>query len=99
MWDDEPSPWDIGDDAPADGAAAEGGDGTAPAAASDDKKGAAAAAADGPFDWRAANLAKCDPPHYTRHWVRPLFLNYRYIYDYRYDSKVDDFQCFSVGWE
>ena len=67
--DDEPT-WDLGgdDDTPADGTA-EGGDATAGDVA-------APVVPSGPRE-------KCDPPHYTYHWVRPLFLNYRYLYDYR----------------
>ncbi|OXU29854.1 hypothetical protein TSAR_003024 [Trichomalopsis sarcophagae] len=84
MWDDEPSPWDIDEPAPAaEGEAA--GDGTAAPAA-------AAAATDEKYDWRAAKLPKAPPPHYTLHWVRPLVLNYRYIYDYRqnyYNDVID----------
>lgn len=77
MWDDEPSPWDTDEPAAAEEGEAAAGDGTAAPAA----KGAAAA--EEKYDWRAANLPKADLPHYTLHWVRPLVLNYRYIYDYR----------------
>ncbi|EFN60275.1 Flightin [Camponotus floridanus] len=37
-------------------------------------------------------LEKLEPPHYNHHWVRPLFLNYDYLYDYRknyYDDVID----------
>ncbi|XP_012061453.1 PREDICTED: flightin [Atta cephalotes] len=37
-------------------------------------------------------LLKLEPPHYNHHWVRPLFLNYAYLYDYRknyYDDVID----------
>ncbi|XP_046411342.1 flightin isoform X1 [Neodiprion fabricii] len=82
MWGDEPAPWDTPDtEAPA--ATGEGGEG-APAA-----DGAAAEEAPA-FSWRG--LPKCDPPKYTLHWVRPLFLNYDYLYDYRknyYDDVID----------
>ncbi|XP_058797390.1 flightin [Phymastichus coffea] len=84
MWDDEPSPWDV-DETPAaagDEAAAAGGEAGAPAAA--------AAAPEAGFDWRT--MPKADPPKYTYHWVRPLFLNYGYIYDYRqnyYNDVID----------
>lgn len=27
-----------------------------------------------------------EPPKYNQHWVKPVFLNYEYIYDYRYIS-------------
>ncbi|XP_014218158.1 flightin [Copidosoma floridanum] len=43
-----------------------------------------------PFDFRV--LPRCDPPKYTLHWVRPLFLNYGYLYDYRqnyYNDVID----------
>ncbi|XP_014236417.1 flightin [Trichogramma pretiosum] len=83
MWDDEPAPW--GDDAPAAEAGA-----AAPDAAAEGAP--AAAAEEGPWNWRTANLPKADPPHYTTHWVRPLYLNYRYIYDYRqnyYNDVID----------
>ena len=74
MWDDEPSPWDTEEPAAADGGAAgAGGDGAAATEAAPEEK----------WDYRKANLPKADPPHYTLHWVRPLYLNYRYIYDYR----------------
>ncbi|KAJ8686167.1 hypothetical protein QAD02_021961 [Eretmocerus hayati] len=89
MWDDEAAPWDVDDGAAGEAAAGEGGaeGGEAGAGAP------AAAAAEGPWNFREANLPKADPPHYTYHWVRPLFLNYRYIYDYRqnYYNDVIDF--------
>lgn len=28
-------------------------------------------------------FAKAPKPEYTLHWVRPLFLNYRYLWNYR----------------
>lgn len=73
--DDEPAPWDMGgdDEAPA----WDSGAGDTTAASTD------AAAADVPVV-PSGPREKCDPPHYTYHWVRPLFLNYRYLYDYRY---------------
>lgn len=72
MWDDEPAPW--GDDDTATGEAT-GGTEEAPAAD---------AAPAERFDWKKANLPKADPPEYTLHWVKPLYLNYRYLYDYRF---------------
>ena len=30
-----------------------------------------------------SGFAKAPKPKYTLHWVRPLFLNYHYLYDYR----------------
>lgn len=82
MWDDEPAPWDIGDETPADQAAEEGAAEGAPA------EGAAAAPAEKP----KIKLEKIEPPHYNHHWVRPLFLNYAYLYDYRqnyYNDVID----------
>ncbi|XP_053975379.1 flightin [Hylaeus volcanicus] len=82
MWaDDDAAPWDMGDDTtqeqPAEGeAAAEG----APA------DGAAAP------EKPKLTLLKLEPPHYNHHWVRPLFLNYAYLYEYRknyYDDVID----------
>lgn len=72
MWDDEPAPWDI-EDTPAEE--------TAEGAAA----GAAEGAADGaaPAEKPKIKLEKIEPPHYNHHWVRPLFLNYDYIYEYR----------------
>lgn len=75
MWDDEPAPWDTEESAPAteEGAAAEG---EAPA------EGAAS-------EKPVLKLEKIEPPHYNHHWVRPLFLNYAYLYDYRYVSRIE----------
>lgn len=71
MWaDDEPAPWDIEEtpeEKPAEEAAAEG------APASDAPPG----------EKPKIKLEKIEPPHYNHHWVRPLFLNYAYLYDYR----------------
>ncbi|XP_077270692.1 flightin [Temnothorax americanus] len=75
--DDEPSPWDI--EEPAAEAVAEGAGEGAPAEA---------ATTDRPV----LKLLKLEPPHYNHHWVRPLFLNYAYLYDYRknyYDDVID----------
>ncbi|CAD6232764.1 GSCOCG00012234001-RA-CDS [Cotesia congregata] len=39
-----------------------------------------------------AKLDKAPKPKYTLHWVRPLFLNYRYLYEYRqiyYNDVID----------
>ncbi|KYN45195.1 Flightin [Trachymyrmex septentrionalis] len=77
MWTDEPAPWDIEEPAPE--ASAEGAAEGAPAEA---------AATDKPV----LKLLKLEPPHYNHHWVRPLFLNYAYLYDYRknyYDDVID----------
>lgn len=70
MWDDEPAPWDTGDE-PAPPAGAEGAGEGAPA------EGAATT------ERPVLKLLKLEPPHYNHHWVRPLFLNYAYLYDYR----------------
>jgi hypothetical protein len=72
MWDDEPSPWDAQDSiAIEETKAGEVSDGTANTTPLE------------AWDFRKANLPKADKPHYTLHWVRPLYLNYRYLYDYR----------------
>lgn len=68
MWDDEPAAWDTGEPAPEAGA--EGAADGAPA------EGAAP-------ERPVLKLEKIEPPHYNHHWVRPLFLNYAYLYDYR----------------
>ncbi|XP_012279045.1 flightin [Orussus abietinus] len=83
MFDDEPPAWDIGDDT-TETPAAEGGE-AAPA------EGAEAAAA-GDGTGKPYRLEKLTPPEYNHHWVRPLFLNYGYLYDYRrhyYDDVID----------
>lgn len=72
MWaDEEAAPWDLEETPAAEteegGAPAEGGEG-----------GEAA-----PGEKPKIKLEKIEPPHYNHHWVRPLFLNYGYIYDYR----------------
>ena len=81
MWaDDEPAAWDLDDtpaEEPAEGAPAEEAAATGDAASTDKPK---------------VKLEKLEPPHYNHHWVRPLFLNYAYIYDYRknyYDDVID----------
>ncbi|GAB1859451.1 Flightin [Camponotus japonicus] len=77
MWDDEPAPWDIEEPQPA--AAAEGTTEGAPAEGAAPEK-------------PVLKLEKLEPPHYNHHWVRPLFLNYDYLYDYRknyYDDVID----------
>lgn len=68
MWDDEPAAWDIEETAPE--AAAEGAAEGAPAEGAAPEK-------------PVLKLEKIEPPHYNHHWVRPLFLNYAYLYDYR----------------
>lgn len=68
MFDDEAAPWDIEEPAPEE---AEGAAEGAPA------EGAAAP------ERPVLKLLKLEPPHYNHHWVRPLFLNYAYLYDYR----------------
>lgn len=72
MWgDDEPAAWDLDDtpaEEPAEGAPAEEAAATGDAASTEKPK---------------VKLEKLEPPHYNHHWVRPLFLNYAYIYDYR----------------
>ncbi|XP_011171429.1 flightin [Solenopsis invicta] len=77
MWDDEPAPWDAEEPAPA---AADGAAEGAPA------EGAPAT------EKPVLKLLKLEPPHYNHHWVRPLFLNYAYLYDYRknyYNDVID----------
>lgn len=79
MWDDEPAPWDIPDETPAEEGAGEGAEGAAPAEGAVEEK-------------PKITLLKLDPPKYNHHWVRPLFLNYDYLYDYRknyYDDVID----------
>ncbi|XP_043465517.1 flightin [Leptopilina heterotoma] len=81
--DDEPPAWDIGGDEEAPAWDVGGGDDTAAAGGG--------AVADAPVV-PSGPREKCDPPHYTLHWVRPLFLNYRYLYDYRqnyYNDVID----------
>lgn len=68
MWDDEAAPWDV--EEPAAEAGAEGAAEGAPAEAAATEK-------------PVLKLLKLEPPHYNHHWVRPLFLNYAYLYDYR----------------
>ncbi|XP_071571716.1 flightin [Temnothorax nylanderi] len=75
--DDDAAPWDV--EEPAAEAGAEGAEEGAPAEA---------ATTDRPV----LKLLKLEPPHYNHHWVRPLFLNYAYLYDYRknyYDDVID----------
>ncbi|XP_024868506.1 flightin [Temnothorax curvispinosus] len=75
--DDEAAPWDV--EEPAAEAVVEGAGEGAPAEA---------ATTDRPV----LKLLKLEPPHYNHHWVRPLFLNYAYLYDYRknyYDDVID----------
>lgn len=74
MEEDDSAPWDAGD--------AEGGEAGAATEASAEGGPAASgdAVAEAP---QRPNRPKADPPHYTYHWVRPLFLNYGYLYDYR----------------
>lgn len=67
MWEDEPAPWDSEEPAPE--ASAEGAE-SAPAEAATTER-------------PVLKLEKLEPPHYNHHWVRPLFLNYAYLYDYR----------------
>lgn len=77
MWDDEPAPWDI-EETPAEETTE-----AAPAAAEGE-----AASAEKP----KIKLEKIEPPKYNHHWVRPLFLNYAYLYDYRknyYEDVID----------
>ncbi|EFN88008.1 flightin [Harpegnathos saltator] len=77
MWNDEPASWDIEEPAPA--ATTEGAAEGAPA------EGAAP-------ERPVLKLEKIEPPYYNHHWVRPLFLNYAYLYDYRknyYNDVID----------
>lgn len=68
MWADDPAPWDTEESSPEQ--AVEG------AAEGTTAEGA-------PPDKPVLKLEKLEPPHYNHHWVRPLFLNYAYLYDYR----------------
>ncbi|XP_076670561.1 flightin [Andrena cerasifolii] len=81
MWaDDEPAAWDL-DDTPAEEST------EAPA-----EEAAAATGDAASTEKPKVKLEKLEPPHYNHHWVRPLFLNYAYIYDYRknyYDDVID----------
>lgn len=71
MWaDEEPAPWDI-EETPEEQPE------EAPA------EGAAAAEGAAPGEKPKIKLEKIEPPHYNHHWVRPLFLNYAYLYEYR----------------
>ena len=81
MWgDEEPAAWDLDDtpaEEPAEDAAAQEVATTGDSASTEKPK---------------VKLEKLEPPHYNHHWVRPLFLNYAYIYDYRknyYDDVID----------
>ncbi|EZA52522.1 hypothetical protein DMN91_006408 [Ooceraea biroi] len=74
---DEAAPWDLGGDTS-----------EAPAEGAAEGAPAEGAAAERPV----LKLEKIEPPHYNHHWVRPLFLNYAYLYDYRknyYDDVID----------
>lgn len=68
MWDDEPAAWDTEETAP-----------EAPAEGAAEGAPAEGAAPERPV----LKLEKLEPPHYNHHWVKPLFLNYDYLYDYR----------------
>ncbi|XP_032685464.1 flightin [Odontomachus brunneus] len=77
MWNDESAPWDLEEPTPE--AAVEGAAEGAPAEGAAPEK-------------PALKLEKIEPPHYNHHWVRPLFLNYAYLYDYRqnyYNDVID----------
>ncbi|XP_043288405.1 flightin [Venturia canescens] len=79
MADDEPAAWDLDDlgteETPAETVETP----AAPAAPADGKK---AEKVEKPrLD--ISGFPKAPKPKYTLHWVRPLFLNYRYLYDYR----------------
>ncbi|KAK0162498.1 hypothetical protein PV327_006271 [Microctonus hyperodae] len=82
---DEPA-WDFGDDdtTPAAETTAEG-DGTA-------EGGEAAPEKVEKVKLDYSQFEKAPKPKYTLHWVRPLFLNYRYLYEYRqfyYNDVID----------
>lgn len=80
MWaDEEAAPWDI-EETPAEEAPE----------ASAESAAAAGEAATG--EKPKIKLEKIEPPHYNHHWVRPLFLNYAYLYEYRknyYNDVID----------
>ncbi|XP_072764335.1 flightin [Anoplolepis gracilipes] len=78
MWDDEPAPWDVEEAAPETPGEGAPAEGAPAEGATSEKP--------------ALKLEKLEPPHYNHHWVRPLFLNYAYLYDYRknyYDDVID----------
>ncbi|XP_066601067.1 flightin [Prorops nasuta] len=89
MWDEEPSPWEIEETPAGDGAGTgEGGEGG--------EGGEAEKKPERPV----LKLLKLDPPKYNHHWVRPLFLNYDYLYEYRknyYDDYIDYLNCRNRG--
>lgn len=74
---DEEDPWAFGDDdttaAATDETAAVGEDGAPAEEAPKVEK----------IKLDYSKFEKAPKPEYTLHWVRPLFLNYRYLYDYR----------------
>ncbi|XP_076764871.1 flightin-like [Xylocopa sonorina] len=78
MWaDEEPAPWDIEE---------------TPEEQPEGAPAEGAAAGEAPPEKIQIKLEKIEPPHYNRHWVRPIFLNYAYLYDYRknyYDDVID----------
>ncbi|XP_071855691.1 flightin [Bombus fervidus] len=80
MWaDEEAAPWDI-EETPAEEAPEASAESAAPAGE--------AATGEKP----KIKLEKIEPPHYNHHWVRPLFLNYAYLYEYRknyYNDVID----------
>ncbi|XP_015177827.1 PREDICTED: flightin [Polistes dominula] len=79
MWDDEAPAWEF-EETPAE-QPAEGAEGAEGAPAEGE-------AAEKP----KIKLLKLEPPKYNHHWVRPLFLNYDYLYDYRqnyYNDVID----------
>ncbi|XP_057328112.1 flightin [Microplitis mediator] len=83
MSDDE-NPWDIGDDAPATE--------ETEAETTDTPATGAAAKKEEKVKLDYSTLVKAPKPKYTLHWVRPLFLNYRYLYEYRqiyYNDVID----------
>lgn len=79
MWaDEEAAPWDMGEETTDQPAEGEA--------------GAEAGAPQAPEEKPKIVLLKLEPPKYNHHWVRPLFLNYDYLYQYRqnyYNDVID----------
>ncbi|XP_015602510.1 flightin isoform X2 [Cephus cinctus] len=81
MFDDEPPSWDIEEPTPEEG--------VKPAEGTGEEGAPGEEGATGEVPPEEEGLKK---PKYNHHWVRPLFLNYGYLYDYRknyYDDVID----------
>ncbi|XP_011497146.1 PREDICTED: flightin [Ceratosolen solmsi marchali] len=80
MWDDESSPWDTEDPGVDEGNETKENGITTDTTSLES------------WDFKKANLPKANKPQYTLHWVRPLYLNYHYLYNYRqnyYNDVID----------